>query len=231
MSHNINSTEDLYKMLDNKGVGVVWDDFYDKRDRPAPFIVQNELPDENLASLIEDNEDIKHALEIGCGEGRNAIYLASKGLTVTAIDISHVAINNAKEIASKKQLNVKFIDDNMFTHDFQSDKFEFVYDSGMFHHLAPHRRLSYLEIIDKVLIKNGYFALTCFAWGENCADEVDDWEFYDEPFRAGVAFTQDRLRDFFGKKFEVIYIRKYKDGVKDTIQGLGFLWVCLFKKR
>jgi SAM-dependent methyltransferase len=232
MEHNINTMNDLYEMLDSQVKLASFDWMYS--DRPqAPFIVQNELPDENLVEFIEntDYRQPQHALELGCGEGRNAIYMARKNVEVTAIDISQVAINNANVIASKHNVKVDFIADDIFKAQMDKDHYQFVYDSGCFHHLAPHRRLSYLELLDDVLISGGYLGLVCFAWGENCADEVDDWEFYNGDKRVGVAFTKSRLDEFFKEKYEVIYIRKYRNGIPSTIQGLQFMWVCLFKKK
>lgn len=206
---------------------------YSNRPQGAPFIIQNELPDENIVEFIENAyyRQPQCALELGCGEGRNAIYMASKNIEVTAIDISQVAINNAKDIANKRNAKVNFLADDIFKVELDKGLYQFVYDSGCFHHLAPHRRLSYLKLLDNVLISGGYLGLVCFAWGENCADEIDDWEFYDGNKRVGIAFTEDRLREFFNEKYEVIYIRKYRNGIPDTIQGLQFMWVCLFKKK
>src|SRR6476469_237173 len=41
------------------------------------------------------------ALDVGCGEGADAIWLARHGWTVTAIDISDVAISRAREVAER----------------------------------------------------------------------------------------------------------------------------------
>lgn len=230
MNHNINNINDLFEMLDSKVNLAEFDWMYS--DRPqAPFIVQNELPDENLVEFIESEDYPKPqcALELGCGEGRNAVFMASKNIDVTAIDISEIAINNAKEISAKHEVNVNFITGDILKTEL--GLYQFVYDSGCLHHLAPHRRLSYLNLLDNVLITGGYLGLLCFAWGENCADEVDDWEFYNSGFHAGVAFTENRLRELFNEKFEIIYIRKYRNGTANTIQGLESMWVCLFRKK
>src|SRR3954468_4007884 len=37
------------------------------------------------------------ALDVGCGEGADAIWLAQRGWTVTAIDISDVAVSRARQ--------------------------------------------------------------------------------------------------------------------------------------
>ena len=230
MKRSMNNYNDIMDFLDNKVASVSWDEFYGERKFPAPFILQNTMPDENLVDFLNQDLSIKTALELGCGEGRNAIYMAKKGIAVTALDISPIAIENAKMIAMKHQVTVDF-----HCHDIIKDelnaKVDFIYDSGLLHHLPPHRRITYIELLQKNLNPGGYFGLTCFAWGENCADEVDDWEFYEQNFSAGVAFKKERLVDLFSAYFDVIEIRKYKNEIPHTIQGLQFMWVCLFKKK
>lgn len=228
MKYNINTVDDLYRMLDQYVDGVSWDEFYTERKFKAPFVLQNELPDEILVEIL-DNYKFKNALDLGCGEGRNAAYMAKRVETVSAVDLSEKAVETAKKFASENDANIDFKCGNMF--DIQFDKkFDFIYDSGTFHHLAPHRRLSYLELLNRYLNDGGYFGLCCFAEGENCADEVDDYEFYKKR-RTGVAFSRERLSEFFGNMFDVIEIRRYKNGIPGTIQGLEFMWVCLFRKK
>jgi len=130
----------------------------------------------------------------------------------------------------KRKIDVEFLAGDIFKTQLEPQAYQLIYDSGCFHHLTPHRRLTYLNLLDHALAPGGYFGLTCFAWGENCADEVDDWAFYDSR-NVGVAFTEERLREFFGTDFEVIYIRKYRNGIPGTIQGLEFMWACLFQKK
>lgn len=50
------------------------------------------------------------ALDIACGEGRNAIYLARQGFEVDAIDISGVAINRGREAAGDLKVNFAVAD-------------------------------------------------------------------------------------------------------------------------
>lgn len=230
MEKYINSKEDLYEMLDQFVYKIEWDEFYQSRSKPAPFLKQSSLPDENLVRFIEDELSIKDVLELGCGEGRNAIYMAKKEKKVTAIDFSGVSIANAKERAQKEAVEIDFVKGNIFSYNYGGKVYDFIYDSGLFHHLAPHRRLQYIEMINQLLKPGGYFGLVCFAWGENCADEVDDWHFYEQK-HSGVAFRKERLQEFFAPYFNTIEIRKYKSGVPDTMQGVDFLWTCLFQKK
>jgi SAM-dependent methyltransferase len=49
------------------------------------------------------------ALDIGCGEGADAIWLARRGWTVTAIDISDVAVGRAREAAEQAGVVVEWV--------------------------------------------------------------------------------------------------------------------------
>ena len=63
------------------------------------------------ALLAEHTERLKpgRALELGCGSGGNAVWLAVRGWKVTAVDFSAVAIEKAKQRADDRQVEVEFI--------------------------------------------------------------------------------------------------------------------------
>ncbi len=98
----INTTEDLYNMLDRYTEGVDWDTFYTKRDKPAPFLKYNKLPDKCVVDSIKEH-NVENACEFGCGEGRNAIYLAKNNVAIEAYDLSEIAIENAKRSAEESK--------------------------------------------------------------------------------------------------------------------------------
>lgn len=49
------------------------------------------------------------ALDVGCGEGADVVWLASRGWDVTALDVSHVALQRAAIAAEQSGLRVKWI--------------------------------------------------------------------------------------------------------------------------
>ena len=49
------------------------------------------------------------ALDLACGEGRNAIWLAELGWRVTAVDFSDVAIGKARQLAARRQVEVELL--------------------------------------------------------------------------------------------------------------------------
>ena len=62
------------------------DGAYESRRLPSPFLQQN-------AHLLPVTG---RALDLACGAGRNAIYLADRGLSVDAVDISRVALERGR---------------------------------------------------------------------------------------------------------------------------------------
>lgn len=53
--------------------------------------------------------DCKHVLEVGCGTGRTACYLAEQGYQVTAVDLHPKMIEKARKRAQKQGVDVQFI--------------------------------------------------------------------------------------------------------------------------
>lgn len=49
------------------------------------------------------------ALDVGCGEGADAMWLAAQGWRVTAVDISAVAVGRAREVADSRHLSVQWV--------------------------------------------------------------------------------------------------------------------------
>jgi 2-polyprenyl-3-methyl-5-hydroxy-6-metoxy-1,4-benzoquinol methylase len=78
--------------------GDWWTAFFTDRAEPCPFLV--DWPDENLIAWFGEGLLAPgRALELGCGNGRNAVHLASLGCTVDAVDFSAQAIEWAQKRA------------------------------------------------------------------------------------------------------------------------------------
>jgi SAM-dependent methyltransferase len=70
-----------------------WDERYRSRDR-----LFSGYPNAVLVAEVE-NLPPGQALDVGCGEGADAHWLAARGWLVTAVDISRVALERAAEVA------------------------------------------------------------------------------------------------------------------------------------
>ena len=82
-------------------------------------------PNEALASEVPDLPPGR-ALDIGSGSGRDAIWLASKGWQVTAIDISQAAIDHAVTAANEAGVAVTWICADVSTTPIDSDRYDLV---------------------------------------------------------------------------------------------------------
>lgn len=228
----IKSQEDVYLMLDEivkKWDAEWWNRFYGDRSKPVPFF--RCVPDENLNSYILKNIfSPGRIIDIGCGNGRNSIYLAKCGFTVDAIDFSQTSITWAEQNAQKEGVNVNFICDSIFTSPPPDDPYDYVYDSGCFHHLKPHRRSQYLQIISNLLKPDGYFGLTCFNLDGGA--DISDYDVYkDGSMHGGMGYPEQKLRSILDDFFTIIEFRRMKDIKDGDLFGVSFLWTILMKKK
>ena len=72
----------------------------------------------------------RRTLEIGCGTGTNAIFLAQHGFNVLGVDISEVAVNKAR---AKAHGRCRFEVIDFLVASPTGGAFEFVFDRGCFH--------------------------------------------------------------------------------------------------
>ena len=81
-----------------------WDARYSERDGA----MWSGRPNGRLVSEVADLIPGR-ALDVGCGEGADAIWLARRGWTVTAIDVSDVAVCRAREAAELAGVAVEWV--------------------------------------------------------------------------------------------------------------------------
>lgn len=110
-------------------------------------------------------------LDLGCGEGRDAIHLLEKGYDVLAVDYSQTVINMCNELTSNKyQENFKQLD---LIKDEMSGQFDFIYSVAVLHMfvLEEHRN-KFWEFIKKHLNENGRCLICVLGNGED--EKVSD---------------------------------------------------------
>ena len=67
-------------------------------------------PDSNLVDVVEERPiESCQVLEVGCGSGQNAIWLAQRGFLVTGVDVSEIALQKASENAAKNNVTCTFL--------------------------------------------------------------------------------------------------------------------------
>jgi tellurite methyltransferase len=84
-------------------------------------------------------------LDVGCGEGRNSIFLAEQGHSVDAFDISEAGISKAKYLADLNHVTVKFFVQDLRTFNFVCD-YDIILSHGVLH--LPEK-----NVRDAIIIK------------------------------------------------------------------------------
>lgn len=229
--HLIYSTEDVLAMLDglmaNSGDSW-WNGFYADRAKPIPFFA--EWPDENLVEWLACGR-LKpgRVLELGCGNGRNAVFLAGRGCHVDAVDFSAEAIGWARERAAAADVSVSFQQCSIFDASIPGASYDLVYDSGCFHQLPPHRRKDYVELVIRALKPAGSYGLVCFR--PEGGSGLSDFQVYERRGLAGgLGYSRERLLALWGDRLDVQQIRQMRKTPEQSGQfGEDFLWVLLAK--
>jgi SAM-dependent methyltransferase len=233
MEQFIYTSDDVLSMLDallEARDGAWWDEFLAHPPRPVPFLV--DWPDENLAEWFGGGLLAPgRVLELGCGRGRNAVYLAGLGCTVDAVDFSAHAIGEARKRAEQAGRPVTFRCSSIFDAGFPDRSYDLVYDSGCFHHLPPHRRKSYVELVHRALRPGGSYGLVCFR-PEGGSGFTDLQVYQRASLGGGLGYAENRLRALWDKPpFSVRVLRRMnKTDGQGPYFGEGFLWVLLAAK-
>jgi SAM-dependent methyltransferase len=107
-----------------------WEERYESGDLPW----DTGRHDRNLEELLKEQAICPcQVLELGCGTGTNALWLATQGFDVTAVDISSRAISAARQKTAVSHLDVKFLEIDVHETSLPGGPYDLVFDRGCFH--------------------------------------------------------------------------------------------------
>jgi SAM-dependent methyltransferase len=174
-------------------------------------------PSSELQRVIAE-EHIRpcRAIELGCGSGTNAVWLAKQGFEVTGVDFSSLAISRAHGRAASEGVKVSFLCADVLN---LADlgRYDFVFDRGCYHvvrridvqsYQRTMREITHLGSIGLVLAGNAR-----------------------EPHEPGPPVVEEReMREELGAVFDIVWLREFRfDQVEAG--GLRFLgWSCYLRK-
>lgn len=96
----------------------MWDERYSAEEY-AYGTAPNSFLEQNFSSIPKGK-----VLSIAEGEGRNAVFLARHGYTVTAVDSSIVGLKKAEKLASENKVQIECIHADLAEFDFGENKWE-----------------------------------------------------------------------------------------------------------
>lgn len=104
------------------------------------------------------------AVDLGCGTGAYALYLASQGFEVTGIDIAPSAVAMAEEKAAEQGISCRFVvADLRGPMAGVEETFDFAYDWQLLHHIFPGDRKKYVANVAHLLNPDGQYLSVCFS--------------------------------------------------------------------
>lgn len=142
---------------------ILWNDYY-KNNFGNLAWSNSDLPDSTIINYFCNKQSEKNnkpkVLDIGCGTGKNSLYISKKGFNVHGIDISSFAIDNLLPGLNKE----KFVSDDFLEYKkYKSNHFDFVIDIGCFHMIDQEKLADYVKKVSSILKKGGHYILRCFS--------------------------------------------------------------------
>ena len=115
-----------------------------------------------ILELLPPTEKPLKVLEIGCGEGGNAIFLAKNGYQVTAFDLAETGVQKTKESAEKNNVAIEVFraDVNEYL---PTENYDLIFSSGTIQYLLPERRRIFIEALKEKTNTNGLNVLHTFV--------------------------------------------------------------------
>ncbi len=164
-----------------------------------------EQPPEVLVDLVESGKiSPGNALDIGCGAGNYAVWLATRGFQVTGVDVSPAAIELAERLARKNGVSCRFVAADLLGSALPLEaSFDFAYDWEVLHHIFPEDRDRYVLNVHRVLRPGARYLSVCFS-------ENDDPGFGGEgkvrktPLGTTLYFSSEQeIRQLFEPLFDI----------------------------
>ena len=120
--------------------------------RPQPAIVR----------LAEEGAINGSVLDVGCGTGENALYLASRGLDVVGVDAAPTAIERAGAKATERGVRVEFLVADALALEGLGRTFDVAIDCGLFHTFSDAERIRFERSLHATLRPGARYFLLCF---------------------------------------------------------------------
>jgi SAM-dependent methyltransferase len=149
------------------------------------------------------------ALSVADGEGRNSVWMAEQGLSVTALEISPVALEKARKLAAGRGVEVDFRLGDALAWDWPEDAFDFVL-AVFIQFVSPAERVRLFADMRQAVKPGGLLFLHGYT--------PKQLEYKTGgPSAVEHLYTPELLREAF-TGWEIIELREYED---DLDEGIG----------
>ena len=157
-------------------------------------------------------------MELGCGSGNDAIYLAGRGFDVTAIDIAPTALSQAEKKARDAGVKVRWLHADVLNPP-KLEPFDLIYDRGCYHGVRRQNAAGYVETLRR-LSRPGTQVLI-LAGNAN-----------EPPPHYGPPRVREAdIRADFGQWFEFQWLRETRFDTTDPNRKGALAWSILLRRK
>jgi len=178
----------------------------------------------------------KHALDLGCGEGRYSLFLAKNGCRVTAVDRSEAGVQKLQTTAEIQHLDIspRIMDIEAF--DFGDDRYDIIVAATILDHLDDALRARIAEGIASALSHGGILYANVFTVDDpGLLLQRGEMEIPPET----VSETAECMAHYFDRGelvnlFSGLHVLYYYEGIEpDASHGRPHRhgWACLLAKK
>lgn len=188
-----------------------WEDHYASGHMPW----DSGLPSSELQRVLREyNVQPGRAIELGCGTGTNAIWLAQQAFDVTAVDIAENALKLARPKAEATGVNVNWINANVQNFGAGLQPFDFIFDRGCYHCCRRTDLQGFLQTLRNITRPGTKMLVLCGNANEESESRIP-------------RVTEGELRSELGGFFDFIHIEAMHFEDAGGVQGpLGWsVWM------
>jgi len=118
---------------------------------------------DKIIEIVRPSSDFHpKLLDLGCGEGRNAIYFAKNGFKVIGLDVSPSGLEKTKRYAEEVGVHVETIQADIVNYQL-ADTYDIIFSTGTLQYLPPKVRRQRFQNYKDCTSPNGINALSVFV--------------------------------------------------------------------
>ena len=126
-------------------------------------------------------------LDIGCGEGKDAVYMAKNGYCVSAFDLTDNGIRKTLALAEINKVKINAYVDDINTFD-TKDQFDIIYSTGTVQYLFEQNKKIFFDKINRITKPNGIVYFNVFV-EKTFLELPPDWDIEEKMWSSGELFT------------------------------------------
>ena len=180
-----------------------WDDRYAASD-----YLFGTAPNDFLKTVAHQLAPNSQILCLADGEGRNGVYLAAQGHTVTAVDQSRVGLKKAKKLAQQKQVSIETIKADLAEYDLGVESWDCIV--SIFFHIPSEVRANIYPRIIAALKPGGSLILESYT--PNQLNHKTGG-----PPTSDLMLTKDQLTQYFSE----MNLEHLQELEREVIEGTG----------